>query len=138
MHVGDDPTEAGRQTETSIPVLVVDDQEPFRRAMRELVDSTDGCHLAGEAASGEEAIAAVAGLSPRVVIIDKRMPGIGGVEAARQLTGHDPNLFVVLISGEDPDPNVAAACGAALFVRKTDLSVELLRDVVRRVRGERA
>ena len=69
-----------------VTMLVVDDQEPFRDAMRELVAATAGFELVGEAASGEDALAAIGNLSPELVLMDVRMPGIGGIEATRQAT----------------------------------------------------
>jgi DNA-binding NarL/FixJ family response regulator len=52
-----------------------------------------------------------------MVIMDKRMPGIGGIEATRLLTERQPHLVVLLISVEDPDPTVVQCCGAVAFLR---------------------
>jgi DNA-binding NarL/FixJ family response regulator len=115
-----------------VAVLVVDDQETFRSVLRELVTATDGFALVGEAASGEDALTAAEELSPRLVFMDKRMPGIGGIEASRVLTGRHPEIVVILISIEDPpDSQILRSCGAAAFVRKEMLSPALLRDVWR-------
>jgi DNA-binding NarL/FixJ family response regulator len=99
--------------------------------MREVVAATEGFRLVGEAESGEAALDAVDDLSPRMVIMDKRMPGMGGVEATRMLTARHPDVVVLLISVEDPDPLLARSCAAAAFARKQDLSPRLLRDVWR-------
>jgi DNA-binding NarL/FixJ family response regulator len=115
-----------------VAVLVVDDQESFRSALRKLVVATEGFVLVGEAESGEAALSAVEELSPRLVIMDKRMPGIGGIEACRVLTGRYPGIVVVLISvEEDLDSEVARSCGAAEFVSKPTLSPAVLREVWR-------
>lgn len=115
-----------------IAVLIVDDHEPFRSALRELVAATKGFVLVGEAASGEAALSAVEELSPHLVIMDKRMPGMGGIEACRVITGRHPEMVVVLISVEDDlDPEILRSCGAAEFVRKAPLSAAVLRDVWR-------
>jgi DNA-binding NarL/FixJ family response regulator len=115
-----------------VAVLVVDDQEPFRGALRKLITTTKGFVLVGEAASGEAALSAVEELSPRLVIMDKRMPGMGGIEACRILTGRHPEIVVVLISVEDDlDSEVLRACGAAQFVSKSALSPAVLREVWR-------
>jgi two-component system invasion response regulator UvrY len=113
-----------------VGVLVVDDQEIFRKTLRDLVTQTDGLTLAGEATSGEEAIAAVERLAPGMVIMDVRMPGIGGVEAARQLTEDDRDLFVVLVSVEPGDPELVRRSGAATFLRKQELSPRVLREAL--------
>jgi DNA-binding NarL/FixJ family response regulator len=113
-----------------VGVLVVDDQVTFRSALRELVAATKGFVLIGEAASGEAALRAVEELSPRMVIMDKRMPGMGGIEASRVLTDRHPEIVVLLISVEEPpDSQVLQSCGAAAFVNKTKLSPAVLREV---------
>jgi two-component system, NarL family, invasion response regulator UvrY len=123
----------------SISVLVVDDQESFRSVLRELVAGTEGFTLIGEAASGESALSAAQELSPRMVIMDKRMPGIGGMEAARVLTDRHPEVVVLLISVEEaPDPHVLRSCGAAAFAGKQELRPALLRKVWQRHRGSAA
>jgi DNA-binding NarL/FixJ family response regulator len=114
-----------------VTVLVVDDQESFRTAMRELVDATEGFRLVGEAASAEDALDAVDELSPRMVVMDKRMPGMGGIEATRVLAARDPEVVVLLVSVEEPDTRLIRSCGTAAFARKQDLSIRLLRDVWR-------
>jgi DNA-binding NarL/FixJ family response regulator len=119
------------QRDDAITVLVVDDQESFRSAMREVVGATEGFRLVGEAESGEAALDAVDELAPRMVIMDKRMPGMGGVEATRILTARHPDVVVLLISVEDPDALLARSSPAAALARKQDLSPRLLRDVWR-------
>jgi two-component system, NarL family, invasion response regulator UvrY len=122
-----------------IAVLVVDDQESFRSVLRELVAATEGFTLIGEAASGESALSAAHELSPRMVIMDKRMPGMGGMEATRVLTDHHPGVVVLLVSVEEaPGPHVLRSCGAAAFASKQNLSPALLREVWRRHGGSTA
>jgi DNA-binding NarL/FixJ family response regulator len=112
-------------------VLVVDDQATYRAAMREVVEATPGLELVGEAESGEAAVAAATELTPQLVIMDKRMPGMGGLAACRAIADHDADIVVVLCSVEDPDPVTAEAHGAAAMIRKQDLSRERLREIVR-------
>jgi DNA-binding NarL/FixJ family response regulator len=117
--------------ETDISVLIVDDQPAYRTAMREVVQATPGLRLAGEADSGEAAIAAVQDLSVQLVIVDKRMPGMSGYEACRAITARDPGIVVVVCSVEDPDPVSGKAHGAAAVIRKQDLSRDRLLGIVR-------
>lgn len=134
-HGGPD-SESGERTRREIAVLVVDDHEPFRSALCELIAATKGFELVGEAASGEAALSAVEELSPHLVIMDKRMPGMGGIEACRLITGRHPEIVVVVISVEDDlDPQILRSCGAADFVRKAPLSPAVLRDVWRKHGG---
>ena len=111
-------------------MLVVDDQATYRAAMREIVEATPGLELVGEAQSGEAAVAAAAEISPHVVLMDKRMPGMGGLAACRAITDRDRDVIVVLCSVEDPHPGTAEAHGAAAMIRKQDLSRERLREIV--------
>jgi DNA-binding NarL/FixJ family response regulator len=82
------------EPEPQVRVLVADDQEPFRRAARAVVAAAPGFTLVGEASSGEEAVELAAALLPDLVLLDVRMPGIGGAEAARQIVAP----LVVLVS----------------------------------------
>ena len=116
--------------EAIVSVLVVDDQATYRTVMREVVEATPGLELVAEAESGEAAVAAAAEHSPQLVLMDKRMPGLGGLAACRAITGRDAGIIVVLCSVEDPDPVTAAAHGATAMIRKQDLSRERLREIV--------
>lgn len=109
-----------------VEVMVVDDQEVWRRVLRELVDGTPGLMVVGDASSGEAALEAVDRLAPRLVIMDVRMPGIGGIEATRRLTAGHPGTAVVLVSVDGRDAEGLLTCGAAAFVRKQRLSAETL------------
>ena len=121
----------GQNHRGELGVVVVDDQEIFRKTLRDLVAGTEGLTLVGEASSGEEALEAVERLSPGMVIMDVRMPGIGGVEATRRLTRRHPGLLVVLVSVEPGDPALLMReSGATVFVRKQELSPRALRAAV--------
>jgi two-component system invasion response regulator UvrY len=109
-----------------VSVLVVDDQDLFRAVMRDVVHATPGMELAGEAPSGEAAIDAVQELGPQMVIMDKRMPGIGGIEAARRIRVSHPAVVVVLASVEVPSPEALEESGGAAFLNKRELSPRVL------------
>jgi two-component system, NarL family, invasion response regulator UvrY len=126
-----DPVDWGPGGNKPISVLIVDDQETFRAALRDVVAATQGLKLVGEATSGEQALAAADELSPQLVIMDKRMPGLGGVEATRLITSRHPRIVVVIVSVEEPHAQVLRASGAAGFIRKQDLSPRVLWDMWR-------
>ena len=112
-----------------VRVLVVDDQDPYRRAMSVVVDSTDGFVVVRAVASGEESVAAAAELEPDLVLMDINLPGISGIEAARQIRGVASAPVVVLLSTHDEDDFDLSGCGAAAYVSKSALSPARLRQV---------
>lgn len=120
----------GRRTDVS--VLVVDDQPFFRDAARAVLDALVGFCTVGEASSGLEAVVVVARLRPELVLIDVRMPGMSGIEAARRIMTSHPETVVVLISTDDFTDDAASSvrsCGAVAFVRKQDFGPSVLRAV---------
>jgi two-component system, NarL family, invasion response regulator UvrY len=118
-------------SETEVTVLTVDDQVVFRDAARDVISATDGFESVGDAGTGEEALAAVERLRPDLVLLDVRMPGCGGIEAARRITAAHPETVVVLISIEDSDEfsEGAHTAGAAALVRKQDFGPAMLRSI---------
>ena len=118
-------------SETGVRVLTVDDQVVFRDAARDVITATPGFEPVGDAESGEEAMAEVERLRPELVLLDVRMPGIGGIEAARRITAAHPETVVVLISIEDSYefPEDVHACGAAAVLRKQDFGPAVLRSI---------
>jgi DNA-binding NarL/FixJ family response regulator len=115
----------------TVRVLVADDQAPFRRAARSVVRATAGFELVAEAVSGEEAMALADELEPDLVLMDVRMPGIGGIEATTRIAAAHPRTLTVLLStyrAEDL-PAAARSCGAAAYVHKSEFGPSLLRRV---------
>jgi two-component system response regulator AlgR len=82
-------------------VLIVDDEPPARERLKRLLEEIDGCELAGEASNGTEAIALAVRLAPDVVLMDIRMPGMDGVEAARHLGQLEEPPAVIFITAYD-------------------------------------
>jgi DNA-binding NarL/FixJ family response regulator len=110
-------------------VLTVDDQAVFRRVARDVIDATEGFTSVGEASSGEEAIMLADQLQPRLVLMDVRMEGMDGCEAARRIGAAHPGTTIVLVTVQDLDdvPASAKSCGAAALVRKQDFGPAMLQ-----------
>jgi len=111
---------------TEIRVLVVDDQEPFRRAMAAVVEETDGFVVVGSVGSGEESLLAAAELRPDLVLMDVHLPGIDGVEASRRLTAAPGGPVVVLLSTYDQDQFDLIGSGASSYVAKATFGPDRL------------
>jgi two-component system, LytTR family, response regulator AlgR len=79
----------------TLRVLIVDDEQPARERLRTLIAEIGSVELAGEAATGEQAIEMVTRTLPSVVLLDVRMPGMDGVETAHHLSAlaHPPAVI---------------------------------------------
>jgi DNA-binding NarL/FixJ family response regulator len=114
-----------------VRVLVVDDQAPFRMAARAVVGRANGFDVVGEAGTGEEAVELASTLEPSLVLMDINMPGINGIEAARQILAARPETVVFLCSTYDRAdlPPDAGTSGAAAYVNKEVFGPSLLREL---------
>ena len=112
-----------------VRVLVVDDQEPFLRAMTTVVEETDGFVVVGWAASGEDALTSAAELQPHLVLMDVHLPGVDGLEASRRLRETAAGTVVVLLSTYDEDELDVAASGAAAYVPKAAFGPDRLAEL---------
>lgn len=85
-----------------IRILVVDDEAPARDRLKRLLSGIGGVELAGEAADGSAALAAIEQLQPDLVLLDIRMPGMDGMAVARHITGlaHPPRVIFTTAYGE--------------------------------------
>lgn len=111
-----------------VRVLIVEDQEPFRRAATAVVELTEPFVVVGTAASGEECLAAVPVLRPDLVLMDVGLPGMDGLEATRHLSALPAPPVVVLVSThEDAEFGAAArTCGAVAYVEKSEFTAHRL------------
>ncbi|WP_328519357.1 response regulator [Kribbella sp. NBC_00359] len=109
-----------------VRVLIVDDQEPFRRAIAAVVSETDGFVVVASTSSGEEALLAVTRLRPSLVLMDVNLPGIDGIEATRQITKEPDPPVVVLLSTYDREEFDISGCGATSYLAKAAFGPDLL------------
>jgi DNA-binding NarL/FixJ family response regulator len=115
----------------STRVLIVDDNAAFRSGLRALVTSVPELELAGEAASGHEAIGLAERLQPDVVLMDISMPGLNGLEATRRILRDSPHIAVLMLTMLEDDDSVfeAMQAGARGYLLKGALRAEILRAV---------
>jgi len=114
-----------------VRVLVVDDQQVFRRVMSAVVEQTDGFVVVGWAESGEESIVTAGVVRPDLVLMDVNLPGIDGMEATRRLRADTTAPTVVLLSTYDEDDwdGQPQECGAVAYVAKSAFGPERLTEV---------
>jgi DNA-binding NarL/FixJ family response regulator len=112
-------------------VLIVDDQPLQRMGFRMVLESEPGISVAGEAENGIEAVRRTAELSPDVVLMDIRMPGMDGIEATRRITASGGRSRVLVLTTFDLDEYVYAAlrAGASGFLLKDARPDELLSGI---------
>jgi two-component system, NarL family, invasion response regulator UvrY len=117
-----------------IKVLIVDDHHLVRTSLARLLDGEDGIQVIGEAASGEEAINLTRTLRPDVVLMDLRMPGIGGLEATRKIRRGNDDVRVLALTGfmEDNFAQRLLEAGAGGFISKDTPFSEMV-DAIRSV-----
>jgi len=111
-----------------VRVLIVDDQEPFRRAMAAVVEATDGFVVGGFATTGEESLAAVPELRPDLVLMDIHLPDLDGIEATRRITSAPDGPKVVLLSTYDEDQFDLDGCGCSAYLAKADFGPDRLSE----------
>ncbi|MFE7795720.1 response regulator [Streptomyces sp. NPDC057460] len=123
-----------------IRILLADDQRLVRAGIRGILDDEDDLHVVAEAADGHAALAACRALHPDVVLMDIRMPGMDGLEAARRIAADDhlTAVKVVMLTTFDLDEYVYGAlrAGAAGFLVKDTEPAELLHAVRVAARGD--
>ncbi|MET7881763.1 response regulator transcription factor [Streptomyces avermitilis] len=119
-------------TSSAIRVLVADDQMMVRQGFTVLLNTQPDIEVVGQAVDGLDAIAKVAELAPDVVLMDIRMPELGGIEATGRIAVDFPQVKVLVLTTFDLDEHVydALRAGASGFLLK-DASADQLAEAVR-------
>jgi two-component system invasion response regulator UvrY len=120
-------------------VLVVDDHDLVRTGITRMLADIDGLQVVGQAESGEESLMKARELKPDVVLMDIKMPGIGGLEATRKLIRSHPDLKVVAVTvcEEDPFPTRLLQAGAAGYLTKGAALEEMVQAIRMVFNGQR-
>lgn len=113
---------------TTLRTLIVDDDPRFRQRVRDLLAPEPGITVVGEAVDGMDAIAKARELEPDMILLDIRMPGMSGLDAARQLKAERPELKILILSLYDLEEyrSIARANGVNGYIVKHSLVEELL------------
>ncbi len=103
-----------------IKVFIVDDHDLVRTGISRMLSDIAGIKVSGEANSGEDALKSVRDLEPDVVLMDAKMPGIGGLEATRKILRQHPDMKVIAVTacGEEPFPSRFLQAGASGYLTK--------------------
>lgn len=117
-----------------IHVILADDHSIVRSGLRQLLDSTEGLQVAGEAAHGEALLALLAQTPADIVLLDLSMPGLSGVDLINRIHHSHPNLPILILSMHVEAPIVARVlrAGASGYATK-DCDPQTLVTAVRRV-----
>lgn len=119
--------------------MVVDDHDLVRMGITRMLADIPDIRVVGEASSGESALALARELKPDVVLMDLRMPGIGGLEATRKLLRQQPDIKVVAVTicDEDPFPSRLLQAGAAGYLTKGACLDEMVKAIRHVMSGQR-
>jgi DNA-binding NarL/FixJ family response regulator len=112
-------------------VLIVDDNESFLETLEKFVSTFPNVEIAGKAVSGEQAVKMCSKLKPDLVLMDIKMPGLNGFEAARIIKSMDNPPRILLLSFNDHHEYQAEAvsAGADGYLAKSEINSGLLRQI---------
>jgi NarL family two-component system response regulator YdfI len=122
----------------SLRILIADDHLVVREGLRAILEAADDLTLVGEAADGAEAVRLAGELSPDVVLMDLRMPGVDGIEAIRRIKARYPAVEIVILTTYDDDAYIVRGlrAGARGYLLK-DAGRQVLFEAIRAAaRGE--
>ena len=114
-----------------IKVLIVDDHDLVRQGIQKLLEEANDIEVIGEADSGEKAFDLVARLKPEVILMDLRMPGIGGMEATTRLIHTYPKIKIIAVTScdEEPFPTRFLQAGAMGYITKGAGKEEIVKAI---------
>lgn len=103
-----------------IKVLVVDDHDLVRTGIARMLEDEEGVKVIGEASNGEDAVRLTRELAPNVVLMDVKMPGIGGLEATRKILRGNAEVRIIAVTAcaEEPFPSRVLQAGASGYLTK--------------------
>lgn len=114
-----------------IKIFIVDDHDLVRTGISRMLADVAGIKVVGEAASGEDALKHIRDAGPDVVLMDAKMPGIGGLEATRKLLRQNSDVKVIAVTacGEEPFPSRFLQAGASGYLTKGAALDEMVKAI---------
>lgn len=121
-----------------IRILIADDHQLFREGLARVLNDASDLRVTATMSNGEDAVARAAELQPDVILMDVNMPGMGGLEATRQLHARHPAIKIIMltISEREADLFGAIRAGARGYLLKSSTSDELGEAIRRTHAGE--
>lgn len=124
---------------TSATVVLADDHQVVREGLRLLLEAQPDLSVVGEASDGLQAADLVDRLKPDVLVVDLVMPGLGGLDVAREVKRRSPKTRIVILSMHSSDSFVLQALrnGASAYVLKDSSAAELVQAIHTALAGRR-
>jgi DNA-binding NarL/FixJ family response regulator len=137
--VSDDTGDQGAAGGAPIRVVIADDHDLYRRGMGVVVELDGTATIVGEASNGDEAVEVVARTRPDIVLMDVRMPRVGGIDACRRIRSAAPDTRILMLTMSDDESDLfeAIKAGASGYLLK-DLPGEEVADAIRKVHDGQA
>jgi two-component system invasion response regulator UvrY len=119
--------------------MLVDDHDLVRIGFTRLLSDVKGITVVGEARSGEDAVKLAKAVKPDVVLMDVKMPGIGGLEATRKILRllPDTKIIAVTVYGDEPYPSRFLQAGASGYITKGSSLEEMVKAIRTVFNGQR-
>ena len=122
--------------EKGIRILLLDDHQVVREGLQHMLKQEDDMEVVGQSADSEEALSQVATLSPEIILMDIKMPGVDGIELTRQLKEKQPSCSIIMLTLYDEYLAEAVEAGAVGYLLKDAKRAELTQAIRKVHRGE--
>jgi len=118
----------GERKISTVKIAIVDDDDGIRTSLAQSIRHFEHCECVGRFASGEEAVAGIPAIKPDVVLMDINMPGMNGIECARQLKGANEGVEIIMLTVYEDTGSIfdALTAGASGYLLKRAPREELL------------